>query len=152
MIKIGKKNGEKVFFLPDNLFDFLEKPEFFADHVHLNKPGRELFSKCMASATVDYFSTRGTEDKSLVSNWKYKIFYMSMCQTYQCPGKPTATFVDQIVLKWMTLLRAITYRLLSYFVIPGLKTVSQLPNVYFHLCHAGLDKPAPYLIRGIQER
>jgi hypothetical protein len=49
LLEIATKNPENVLLFPDTVFDYLEKPEYFADYIHLNMSGRELFSKHIAS-------------------------------------------------------------------------------------------------------
>lgn len=57
LLDIGILNSNKVIILPDELFNYLEKPEYFRDHIHLNRPGRELFSRHIASTIVNYLSS-----------------------------------------------------------------------------------------------
>jgi hypothetical protein len=41
-----------VFFLPEQTFDFLEKPEYYFDGFHLNAKGRQRFTETLVAELV----------------------------------------------------------------------------------------------------
>jgi hypothetical protein len=59
LLDIAKTNKNKVIIIQDNLFDYLEDPQYFADHIHFNFLGRELFSKHLSSVIIDYLTPIG---------------------------------------------------------------------------------------------
>lgn len=56
LLEIATNNKKNVIILSDKLFHYLEKPDYFRDHIHLSRSGRELFSRHIASTTVNYLS------------------------------------------------------------------------------------------------
>jgi hypothetical protein len=52
LLELAREHADTVILVKDTVFDYLEKPEYFADHVHLNRTGRELFSNSLASSVA----------------------------------------------------------------------------------------------------
>ena len=45
------------FSLPDNVFDFLEKPEYYFDTFHLNAKGRQRFTETLVSELIEHLQS-----------------------------------------------------------------------------------------------
>jgi len=49
----GVAPGKPVFWIPDETFDFLEKPDFYFDLFHLNTKGRQKFTESMVAELIN---------------------------------------------------------------------------------------------------
>src|SRR5262249_22751784 len=50
-----------TFSLPEQTFDFLEKPEYYFDAFHLNSKGRQQFTETLVSELVERFRSADTK-------------------------------------------------------------------------------------------